>query len=62
MDQLYRQDLILRILPNKENAIDTTTVVTRLANQGVEKSTRSIQRDLKELQAKYPHVHSRGEG
>lgn len=62
LDQLYRQDLILRMLPNKENAIDTTTVVARLANQGVEKSTRSIQRDLKELQAKYPHVHSRGEG
>lgn len=62
MDQLYRHDLILRMLPRKENAIDTKTVVARLANQGVEKSTRSIQRDLKELEAKYPHVHSRGEG
>lgn len=62
LKQLYRQDLILRMLPSKENAIDTTTVVARLANQGVEKSARSIQRDLKDLQAKYPHVHSRVEG
>lgn len=59
MEQLYRQDLILGLLPSKENAIDTETIWKRVLSQGINPSERTIQRDLGDLELKYPHVHSR---
>ena len=62
MDQLFRQDLILGILPGKENALATTAVHERVARQGLNVDLRTIQRDLKALKKKYPHVRSRKDG
>lgn len=62
MDQLYRLDLILGLLPNKENALDSSTILQRVACQGIIVTKRTIHRDLNELKLKYPHVHSRPKG
>lgn len=62
VEQLYRQDLILGLLPNKENALDSAAIHLRVANQGIEVDKRTIQRDLKDLERQYPHVHSRAKG
>ncbi len=62
MDQLFRQDLILGILPGKENALATTAVHERVARQGLNVDLRTIQRDLNVLKKKYPHVRSREDG
>ncbi|MDU4255479.1 WYL domain-containing protein [Pseudomonas sp.] len=62
MEQLYRQDLILGLLPNKENALDSAAVHQRVTSQGLDVDKRTIQRDLSELELKYPHVHSRLKG
>ncbi|GLZ88084.1 hypothetical protein Pres01_41350 [Metapseudomonas resinovorans] len=62
MEQLYRRDLILGLLPNKENALDSSAVLQRVTNQGIDVDIRTIQRDLRELELKYPHVHSRAKG
>lgn len=62
MDQLFRQDLILGILPGKENALGSTAIRERVARQGLNVDLRTIQRDLSDLKEKYPHVHSRKDG
>lgn len=62
MEQLYRQDLILGLLPNKENALDSAAIHERVTNQGIDVDKRTIQRDLSDLELKYPHVHSRPKG
>lgn len=62
MEQLYRQDLILGLLPNKENALESAAVHQRVTSQGIDVDKRTIQRDLSELELKYPHVHSRPKG
>lgn len=62
MDQLYRQDLILGLLPNKENALNSSAIHERVTNQGIDVDKRTIQRDLSDLELKYPHVHSRPKG
>lgn len=62
MEQLYRQDLILGLLPSKENALNIAAIHERVANQGIDVDKRTIQRDLSDLELKYPHVHSRPKG
>lgn len=62
VEQLYRQDLILGLLPNKENALDSNAIHQRVSNQGINVDKRTTQRDLYELEQKYPHVHSRPKG
>jgi len=62
MEQLYRQDLILGLLPNKENALDSTAIHERVTSQGIDVDKRTIQRDLSDLELTYPHVHSRPKG
>lgn len=62
MEQLYRQDLILGLLPSKENAINSAAIHERVTNQGIDVDKRTIQRDLSDLELKYPHVHSRPKG
>lgn len=62
MEQLYRQDLILGLLPNKENALDSSAIHERVTNQGIDVDKRTILRDLSDLELNYPHVHSRPKG
>ena len=62
MEQLLRHELILGLLPNKESALDSNAIHQRVANQGVQVDKRTIQRDLSELEQKFPHVHSRPKG
>lgn len=61
MEQLYRHDLILRLLPGKDNPLNSQAIHQRVLNQGIEADIRTVQRDLKELSQKYPHVRSRKE-
>lgn len=61
MEQLYRHDLILRLLPGKDNPLNSQAIHQRVINQGIEADIRTVQRDLKELSQKYPHVRSRKE-
>lgn len=62
VEQLLRHELILGLLPNKESALDSNAIHQRVANQGVQVDKRTIQRDLSELEQKFPHVHSRPKG
>jgi len=62
VEQLLRHELILGLLPNKESALDSNAIHQRVANQGVQVDKRTIQRDLSELEQKFPHVHSRPMG
>lgn len=62
MEQLYRQDLILGLLSNKENPLTSDAVHERVASQGIEVDKRTTLRDLRGLEEKYPHVHSRRQG
>lgn len=62
MEQLYRQDLILGLLPNKENALNSSAIHERVTNQGIDVDKRTILRDLSDLELNYPHVHSRPKG
>ncbi|MGA4323765.1 helix-turn-helix transcriptional regulator [Ectopseudomonas hydrolytica] len=62
MEQLLRHELILGLLPNKESALDSNAIHQRVANQGVQVDKRTIQRDLSELEQKFPHVRSRPKG
>lgn len=61
MEQLYRHDLILRLLPGKDNPLNSQAIHQRVLNQGIEADIRTVQRDLKELSQKYPHVRNRKE-
>ncbi len=54
MEQLLRHELILGLLPNKESALDSNAIHQRVANQGVQVDKRTIQRDLSELEQKFP--------
>lgn len=58
MKQLLRWDLILGLLPSKDNALNTETIYQRVIEQGISLSKRTIQRDLEDLEKEYPHVHS----
>ncbi|WP_312956672.1 helix-turn-helix transcriptional regulator [Pseudomonas songnenensis] len=62
MEQLLRHELILGLLPSKDSALDSNAIHQRVANQGVQVDKRTIQRDLSELEQKFPHVHSRPKG
>lgn len=62
LEQLFRHDLILGLLPGKENAISISTIHQRVANQGLDVSIKTIQRDLVELELKYPQVHHKPKG
>ena len=62
LDQLFRHDLILGLLPGKENAISINTIRQRVANQGIDVSIKTIQRDMVELELKYPQVHNKPKG
>jgi len=62
VEQLLRHELILGLLPSKDSALDSNAIHQRVANQGVQVDKRTIQRDLSELEQKFPHVHSRPKG
>ncbi len=62
MEQLLRHELILGLLPSKDSALDSNAIHQRVANQGVQVDKRTIQRDLNELEQKFPHVRSRPKG
>lgn len=62
MKQLLRWDLILGLLPSKDNALNTDTIYQRVIEQGISLSKRTIQRDLEDLEKEYPHVHSYTQG
>jgi len=62
VEQLLRHELILGLLPSKDSALDSNAIHQRVANQGVQVDKRTIQRDLSELEQKFPHVHSRPRG
>ncbi len=62
LDQLLRHDLILRLLPGKENAISINTIRQRVANQGIDVSIKTIQRDLVDLGLQYPQIRSKPMG
>lgn len=62
MEQLYRQELILGLLPSKENALDSNAIHQRVSNQGINVDKRTIQRDLRELKQLFPQVRSRDKG
>ena len=58
VEQLLRHELILGLLPSKDSALDSNAIHQRVANQGIHVDRRTIQRDLSELEQKFPHVHS----
>ncbi len=61
--QLARYEFILGLLPSKESAISINTLRQRLANEGMDVSIKTIQRDMIELEEIYhPHVRSRPHG
>ena len=62
MEDFYRQELILKLLPNKDHPIDIATITERLAIQGVKIHVRSVQRDMKELRKRFPHIRSKPSG
>lgn len=62
VEQLLRHELILGLLPNKDSALDSSAIHQRVANQGIHVDKRTIQRDLNELEQKFPHVHSSQNG
>ncbi len=62
LDQLLRHDLILRLLPGKDNAISINTIRQRVANQGIDVSIKTIQRDLVDLALQYPQIRSKPMG
>lgn len=62
MEQLFRHDLILGLLPDKENAISIHTIHQRVASQGPDVSIKTIQRDMIELERKYPQVRHKPKG
>lgn len=62
VEQLLRHELILGLLPSKDSALDSNAIHQRVANQGIQVGKRTIQRDLSELEQKFPHVHSRLKG
>lgn len=62
VEQLLRHELILGLLPSKDSALESNAIHQRVANQGVQVDRRTIQRDLSELEQKFPHVHSRLKG
>lgn len=59
MEEFYRQELILKLLPNKDHPIDIPTIAERLAIQGVNIHVRTVQRDMKELRKRFPHIRSK---
>lgn len=62
LSPLLRHDLILRLLPGKENAISINTIRQRVANQGIDVSIKTIQRDLVDLGLQYPQIRSKPMG
>ena len=59
MEQLFRQEVLLGLLPRMESAIDTKTIHERLENQGISVDLRTLQRHLRELEKRFPHVKSK---
>lgn len=55
-DTLYRQWLILKMIPRYPMKIDTRMVLTRLHDQGIKATMRSVQRDFRRLEAVFPLV------
>lgn len=62
LSPLLRHDLILRLLPGKESPISISTIRQRVANQGIDVSVKTIQRDLVDLGLQYPHIRSKPMG
>jgi len=62
LEQLFRHDLILGLLPGEENAISINIIRQRVANQGLNVSVKTIQRDMLDLELKYPQVRSKPKG
>ena len=54
VEQLLRHELILGLLPSKDSALDSNAIHQRVANQGIQVDKRTIQRDLSELEQKFP--------
>jgi len=62
VEQLRRHELILGLLPSKDSPLDSNAIHQRVASQGIQVDKRTIQRDLLELEQKFPHVHSKSKG
>ncbi len=62
LSPLLRHDLILRLLPGKENAISINTIRQRVTNQGIDVSIKTIQRDLVDLALQYPQIRCKPMG
>lgn len=57
MNLRQRGESLLKILPPKAQALETTTLYKRLCEQGAKVSLRTFQRNLERLAQDYPHIH-----
>ena len=63
MDQAFRHNILLALLPlSADLALRTTVIHQRLQDQGINVSLRVVQRDLKDLANKFPHIKCRKDG
>lgn len=63
MNQLYRHNLVLALLPSSADiALETGVIHQRLGDQGINISKRTLQRDLELLAKKFTHIQSRKSG
>lgn len=59
MDEYYRQELILELLPGKDYPVEIATIQQRLEAQGTSINIRTVQRDMNRLRERFPHVRSK---
>jgi hypothetical protein len=61
-DEFYRQEVILKLQPNKNSTLAPKILPERLHNQGTSVDLRTIQRDLKNPRQRFFHVRSKKVG
>lgn len=62
MEQFYRQEVILKLLPSKDAPVDIATIHQRLKTQGINFTKKTVERDMIGLRERFPHVRSKASG